>query len=102
MLTAYCSRTNNPTEYANRLASFLLGFAVLICAPYCDDARAQAVIPATPYNVGMTQVEFSDPAAGGRSLNFMLVYPAAPERTAKPFCLPTCICTKTHRQWVTV
>ena len=85
MLTAYCSRTKNPTEYAIRLASFLLGFAVLNCAVYCDDARAQAVIPATPYNVGMTQVEFSDPAAGGRSLNFMLIYPAAPERSVKPF-----------------
>ena len=66
MLTAYCSRTNNPTECANRLASFLLGFAVLICALYRDDARAQAVIPATPYNVGMTQVEFSESRTGGR------------------------------------
>jgi predicted dienelactone hydrolase len=85
MLTAYCSRTRNSTGYATRPTSFLLGFAVLICALSCDDACAQAVIPATPYKVGMTQVEFSDPAAGGRSLNFMLIYPATPERTAKPF-----------------
>jgi predicted dienelactone hydrolase len=85
LLTAYFSRTNHAAEYANRLAIFLLGFAVLICALYCDGARAQAVIPATPYKVGMTQLEFSDPAAGGRSLNFMLIYPAAPERTATPF-----------------
>jgi predicted dienelactone hydrolase len=85
MFTACCSRTHHASEYANGLASFLLGFAVVICALYGEDARAQAVIPTPPYRVGMTQVEFSDPAAGSRSLNFMLIYPAAPERTAKPF-----------------
>jgi predicted dienelactone hydrolase len=85
MLTAYCSQTRNPTGYARGLAIFLFGFAVLVGALYCVDARAQAVIPAAPYEVGMTQVEFSDPAAGGRSLNFMLIYPAAPERTTQPF-----------------
>jgi predicted dienelactone hydrolase len=62
-----------------------LGFAALVCGLYCEDARAQDVMPATPYNVGMTQVEYTDPAAGGRSLNFLLIYPAAPEPTGKPF-----------------
>jgi predicted dienelactone hydrolase len=62
-----------------------LGIAVLVCGLYCEDAHAQDVMPATPYKVGMTQVEFTDPAADGRSLNFMLIYPAAPEPTAKPF-----------------
>jgi predicted dienelactone hydrolase len=85
MLTAYCSRTSHATGYATRLASLFLGFAVLLCAPYCKNARAQSILPATPFRVGMTQVEFSDPAAGGRSLNLMLIYPAAPERTAKPY-----------------
>jgi predicted dienelactone hydrolase len=33
----------------------------------------------------MTQVEFSNSATGGRPLNFMLIYPAVPERSAKPF-----------------
>jgi predicted dienelactone hydrolase len=85
MLTAYCSRKNHATGYANRAAIFLLGLAVLICALDCEDACAQSVIPTTQYRVGMTQVEFSDPAAGGRSLNFMLIYPAAPEGSATPF-----------------
>jgi predicted dienelactone hydrolase len=85
MLTAFCSRTTHTTKYANRLVSLLLGFAVLSCALYCDEVRAQAVMPATPYSVGMTQVEFSNSATGGRSMNFMLIYPAAPERSAKPF-----------------
>jgi predicted dienelactone hydrolase len=85
MATAYDSRTSDPAQYARRLANFLAGFAVLICALHGDDARAQAVLPATPYNVGMTQVEFTDAASQSRSLNFMLIYPAAPERTARPF-----------------
>ena len=33
----------------------------------------------------MTQVEFADPADGGRPLDFMLIYPAAPDRGAIPF-----------------
>ena len=84
-ITAYDSRTQRPMEYSKMLADFLLGVAVLICLLYCESARAQAVLPATPYQVGMTQVEFSDPAAGGRPLNFLLIYPATPERTARPF-----------------
>jgi predicted dienelactone hydrolase len=75
------------------LTNFLIYFAVLVCALYREDLRAQAVIPATRYAVGMTQVQFSapesdagpDPKAEARSLNFMLIYPAAPERTAEPF-----------------
>jgi predicted dienelactone hydrolase len=78
MVTAYCSGTRNSTGYAVR-------FAVLICVLCCVDARAQGVIPATPYQVGATQVEFSDATAGGRPLNFMLIYPAAPAAGAKPF-----------------
>jgi predicted dienelactone hydrolase len=69
----------------NRLASPLLCFAVLLSPLSRYDACAQAILPAAQYQVGMTQVEFTDPAAGGRSLNFMLIYPAAPERTAEPF-----------------
>jgi predicted dienelactone hydrolase len=85
MLTPHGSRTNRPPKYANRLANSLFLFAVLTCALYCAEARAQAVLPATLYRVGMTQVEFSDPAAGGRPLNFMLIYPAAPEPVANLF-----------------
>jgi predicted dienelactone hydrolase len=46
---------------------------------------AQAVLPAAIYPVGMVQVEFIDPAEGGRPLDYMLIYPAAPESTAAPF-----------------
>jgi predicted dienelactone hydrolase len=83
-ITAYDSRTQRPAHYSKRPAGFLLGVAMLICA-LCECARAQAVLPATLYQVGMTQLEFSDPAAGGRPLNFMLIYPATPEPGARPF-----------------
>src|SRR5580698_639646 len=46
---------------------------------------AQAILPAAAYPVGMVQVEFIDPAEGGRPLDYMLIYPAAPESTAAPF-----------------
>src|SRR5580692_9290926 len=49
------------------------------------NALAQSVLPAAPYAVGMTQVEFVDPADRGRPLDFMLIYPAAPDRGAIPF-----------------
>jgi predicted dienelactone hydrolase len=49
------------------------------------NASAQSVLPSTPYPVGMTQVEFIDSADGGRPLDFMLIYPAAPDRGAIPF-----------------
>jgi predicted dienelactone hydrolase len=82
-ITACDSRTQRPTEYA--MVDFLLGVAILIFAVSGEGARAQAVLPATPYQVGMKQVEFNDPGAGGRPLNFMLIYPATPEPAARPF-----------------
>jgi hypothetical protein len=33
----------------------------------------------------MTQVEYVDPADGGRPLDYMLIYPAAPDSGAVPF-----------------
>jgi predicted dienelactone hydrolase len=44
-----------------------------------------AALPSTPYPVGMTQVEYVDPSHGGRPLNYMLIYPAAPDIAATPF-----------------
>ena len=71
----------------------LLALALLLGPLFCNRARAQAVLPAAPYSVGMTQVQFSDSATGGRSLNFMLIYPAAPQAHCRgrftSFCLPT-------------
>ena len=48
-------------------------------------ARAQDVLPAARNPVGMTQIEFVDPAEGGRPLDLMLIYPAAPAAGAVPF-----------------
>ena len=42
----------------------------------------QAALPTTSYPVGMTQVEYID---GDRPLNYMLIYPAAPDIAATPF-----------------
>ncbi|GLS23531.1 dienelactone hydrolase [Labrys miyagiensis] len=43
------------------------------------------MLPAAVNPVGMTQVEFIDPVDGGRPLDYLLIYPAAPESTAKPY-----------------
>jgi predicted dienelactone hydrolase len=48
-------------------------------------ASAQIKPLTDPYPVGMTQIEFVYPAAGGRALNFMLLYPAAPAIATVPF-----------------
>jgi predicted dienelactone hydrolase len=50
-----------------------------------SSACAQGLLPSSLYPVGMTQVEFADPAEGGRPLDLMLIYPAAPAATAVPF-----------------
>ena len=42
----------------------------------------QDALPTTSYPVGMTQVEYID---GDRPLNYMLIYPAAPDIAATPF-----------------
>src|ERR1700742_343298 len=48
-------------------------------------AFAQSVLPSAPYSVGMTQIEFIDSAGGGRPLDFMLIYPAAPDISTRPY-----------------
>ena len=48
-------------------------------------ALDQAALPTTSYIVGMTQIEYSDPTQGDRPLNYMLIYPAAPDIAATPF-----------------
>ena len=50
-------------------------------------ALDQAALPTTSYPVGMTQIEYSDPTQGDRPLNYMLIYPAAPDIAATPFKL---------------
>jgi predicted dienelactone hydrolase len=60
----------------------IVWFGIVLCP---QSVLAQAVLPAAVYPVGMVQVEFIDPAEGGRPLDYMLIYPAAPESTAAPF-----------------
>lgn len=48
-------------------------------------ALAQDVLRAAAYPVGMTQLEYSDPSEGGRPLDLMLIYPAAPAAAAVVF-----------------
>src|ERR1700676_4868783 len=52
------------------------------------NAFAQSILPSAPYPVGMTQVEFIDSADGGRPLDYLLVYPAAPDSGATPYKVP--------------
>jgi predicted dienelactone hydrolase len=54
-------------------------------AAWLPSALAQDVLPAALYPVGMRQLEFVDPAEGGRPLNLTLIYPAAPVTAAVLF-----------------
>ncbi|HEU0275041.1 MAG TPA: hypothetical protein VFQ83_10980 [Candidatus Udaeobacter sp.] len=61
---------------------------MMLCALMTSSVYAEevhAVLPATPCSVGMTQVEYVDPSDRGRPLNYMLIYPATPEKGATPF-----------------
>jgi predicted dienelactone hydrolase len=69
------------------LFSLPVWFSLVYCGlvAWSTWALAQAVLPTTLYPVGMTQVEYVDPADGSRPLNYMLIYPAAPDVAATPF-----------------
>ena len=60
---------------------------IMYCGLVTWSAHAldQAALPTTSYPVGMTQIEYSDPTQGDRPLNYMLIYPAAPDIAATPF-----------------
>jgi predicted dienelactone hydrolase len=68
------------------LARVTVWFAMMYCGflAWPAYALAQDVLPTALYPVGMTQVEYVDPADGGRPLNYMLIYPAAPDIAATP------------------
>jgi predicted dienelactone hydrolase len=72
-----------------RFTRFLFSILVLLCGlvTWPVYGRDQAVLPTTLYPVGMTQVEYVDLAGGGRALDYMLIYPAAPDSAATPFKL---------------
>ena len=73
------------SSFTRFLAGVTVWFAVMSCGlvAWPAYALAQAVLPTARYPVGMTQVEYVDPA-DGRSLNYMLIYPAAPDIAATP------------------
>ncbi|MGH6736413.1 MAG: alpha/beta hydrolase family protein [Methyloceanibacter sp.] len=68
-----------------RFLAGAVGLVLLACglAVWPRPAVAEAELPAALYPVGMTQVEYVDPA-DGRRLDYMLIYPAAPEPGATP------------------
>ena len=53
--------------------------------PWSTFGLEQAGLPTALYPVGMVQVEYVDPADGGRPVDYMLIYPAAPDNAAAPF-----------------
>ena len=73
----------------NGLLRFLLGATAYLGLIYGalvglrTSALAQSELPPALYPVGMTMVEFVDPTEGGRPLDYMLIYPATPDRAAK-------------------
>lgn len=62
--------------------------AVIFCSvlAWPTYARAHSLLSSTLYPAGMTMVEYVDPA-DGRSLDYMLIYPAAPAPGASPLKL---------------
>src|SRR5206468_9249499 len=62
-------------------------FLIIYCglAAWATFAFGEPALPTALYPVGVTQMEYVDPAGGGRSLNYMLIYPAAPDASATPF-----------------
>lgn len=79
-----CGATCRNPGRNHRMAAWLV---VLCCclASHAGRALAQERLPDTLYRAGVTQVEFLDPADGGRPLNYMMVYPAADTANATPF-----------------
>jgi len=71
----------------HRFVRFLFNVLALLCVLVTGPAHGaeQGALPTTLYSVGMTQVEYVDPTGDGRSLNYMLIYPAAPDGDATPF-----------------
>jgi len=73
--------------FTRHLFSIPAGVVIMYCGLVTWSAYAldQAALPTTSYIVGMTQIEYSDPIQGDRPLNYMLIYPAAPDIAATPF-----------------
>jgi len=83
------SRMRHRRTRGNRLIRRLVGGAkwsvIALCGFAASTALAQGILPNIRYPVGMTQVEYIDSANSGRPLNYMLIYPAAPQASATLF-----------------
>jgi len=92
-MRSVCLERHGFTRFLFRIPAW---FVVTHCSLVTWSAYAldQAVLPSTPYPVGMRQVEYVESAGGGRPLDYMLIYPAAPEAAATPFKL--FLSTKLH------
>src|SRR5258708_36168534 len=92
-MRSVCLERHRFTRFVFRIPVW---FIVIHCTLVTWSAYAldQAVLPTTPYPAGMRQVEYVDPAGDGRPLDYMLIYPAAPEGAATPFKL--FLSTKLH------
>jgi len=73
--------------FTRHLFSIPAWVVIMYCGLVTWSAHAldQAALPTTSYPVGMTQIEYSDPTQGDRPLNYMLIYPAAPDIAATLF-----------------
>ena len=60
------------------------GYLLRTCGVARDRSRPSRAAD-RPVSRGTVQVEFIDPADGGRPLDYMLIYPAAPDSAATPF-----------------
>ena len=75
----------------NGLVRVLTSVTTYVGITYCGaaawpaSALAQAGLSTALQPAGMTQVEFIDPAEGERPLNYLLIYPAAPDNAAVPY-----------------
>jgi hypothetical protein len=54
-------------------------------------ALAQDVLPTTRYSVGIMEVQYIEPANGGRPLDYILIYPAVANSAAAPFKVFLCL-----------
>jgi predicted dienelactone hydrolase len=72
-----------------RFSGYVISCLVMVCCCVLVVASAkvesQTVLPGARYQVGATQVEFVDPSDGGRALNYLLIYPAAPTADSPAF-----------------
>ncbi len=62
-----------------------VGLLACVVVAWRASALAQSVLPSGANPVGMMQLEFVDPAEGGRPLDIMMIYPAARDSAAPPF-----------------